>query len=290
MASPALSAPLLLAFLFLVAPPGVGAFVEHVVDGDGRFLLLDCGGGGGGSGTTSDTKNDNGANLAHLFAARPHTTAHRRFPGGVCIGNDSSAADCHACLAAAARNITGVCGGPAGRRGGAWSDGSYLDDGDRGQLLVNYYYYTLPDLSYAWLGLDLARRAADEPARTLAAGEMRSPYDPGRTVRALAQCTGDRASPADCLRCLMGSAWQAALSCGDAGKGWLRGGRVLSYGCYLRFEVSYRCAGRTRPAHGEARGWADCSSAAAPAGGGASLRWLAGALVAAVMLHAPRGM
>jgi hypothetical protein len=325
MASPALSAALLLAFLFLVASPGADAFVEHVVAGDGRFLLLDC----GGSGTASNAKNDSGANLAHLLAALPSVAGPEGSAvlsrggasvRGVCIGNDSSAEDCHACLAAAARNITGVCGGPAGRRGGAWSDGcflayyadadasaargddrrkvlcdgdipsSYLDDGDRGQLLVNYYYYTLPDLSYAWLGLGLARRAADEPARTLAAGEMRSPYDPGRTVRALAQCTGDRASPADCLRCLRGSAWQAALSCGDAGKGWLRGGRVLSYGCYLRFEVSYRCAGRTRPAHGEARGWADCSSASAPAGGAASLRWLAGALVAAVVLHAPRGM
>ena len=47
------------------------------------------------------------------------------FPGGVCIGNDFSAEDCHACLAAAARNITGVCGGPASRRRGAWSDGCF---------------------------------------------------------------------------------------------------------------------------------------------------------------------
>jgi hypothetical protein len=184
-----LSAALFLAFLFLVAPPpGAGAFVEHVVDGDGRFLLLDCGG-SGSSGTASNSKNDSGANLAHLLAALPSVAAPEGSAvlsrggaslRGVCIGNDSSPEDCHACLAAAARNITGVCSGPTGRRGGAWSgwcflayyadasaardddrrkvlcDGdvpsSYLDDGDRGQLAnYYYYYYTLPDLSFAWL-------------------------------------------------------------------------------------------------------------------------------------------
>ncbi|RLM98338.1 hypothetical protein C2845_PM06G20470 [Panicum miliaceum] len=166
---------------------------------------------------------------------------------------------------------------------------AFLFLGPAGKLLLLLLHATRPVVRLA--GLDLARLAADEPARTLAAGERRSLYDPGRTVRALAQCTGDRAPPADCLRCLRGSAWQAALSCGGAGAGWLRGGRVLSYGCYLRFEVSYRCGGRTKTASGEARSRADCSSASAPASsGGASLRWLAGALVAAVLLHGPRGM
>ncbi|TKW27068.1 hypothetical protein SEVIR_3G233300v4 [Setaria viridis] len=326
MASPTLPA-LLLAFLFLVvaAAPGAGAFDEHV-EGDGRFLLLDC---GDGSGTAS--KNSS-ANVADLLAALPSAATPEgsavlsrggAFARGVCIGNDSSPEDCRACLAAAARNITGGCGGPTGRRGGAWSDGcflayyadaaaardgdddrrkvlcdgdiprSYLDDGDRGRLFVDSYYYsTYPDPTFFWLLADLAQRAADEPTRTLAAGEQRSDYNHGMTVRALAQCTGD--DRADCLRCLKGSAYQAALSCGGAGAGWLRGGRVLSYGCYMRFEVSYRCGNPVQPDNGKASSrWGDCSSASAPAtasGGGALLRWLAGGLVAAVLLCGLRGM
>jgi hypothetical protein len=129
---------------------------------------------------------------------------------------------------------------------------------------------THPDPTIFWLLMDLAQRAADEPARKLAAGELRSDsdYNDGMMVRALAQCTGDGDNHADCLRCLKGSAYQAVLSCGAADAGWLRGGRVLSYGCYMRF---------------------DCSSAPALASGGgaALLRWLAGGLVAAVLLHGP---
>jgi hypothetical protein len=142
------------------------------------------------------------------------------------IGNDSSTGHCRACLAAAAGNITGGCGGPTARRGGVWSDGcflaysadadaardddrrkvlcdgdfprSYLDDDDKGRLFLDNW--TFSDPTFYWLLVDLAQRAADEPARTLAEGERRSHHNPGMTVRALAQCTGD--DRADCLRCL----------------------------------------------------------------------------------------
>jgi hypothetical protein len=227
------------------------------------------------------------------------------------IGNDSSTGHCRACLAAAAGNITGGCGGPTARRGGVWSDGcflaysadadaardddrrkvlcdgdfprSYLDDDDKGRLFLDNW--TFSDPTFYWLLVDLAQRTADEPARTLAEGERRSHHNPGMTVRALAQCTGD--DRADCLRCLKGSAYQAVLSCGGAGSGWLCGGRVLSYGCYMRFEVSYRCGNPVQPANAGT----DCSSAPAPASAAvALLRWLAGELVAVVLLHGPRAV
>jgi hypothetical protein len=65
MASPTL--PALLAFLFLVAAaaPGVGALDVHV-EGDDRFLLLDCGGGSG----TASAKNSS-SNVADLLAVLP---------------------------------------------------------------------------------------------------------------------------------------------------------------------------------------------------------------------------
>ncbi|CAN6355038.1 unnamed protein product [Urochloa humidicola] len=335
MASPTLPA-LLLAFLFLA---GAGAFDEHVGDDDGHFLLLDCG--GGGSGTASDNNSSSAADLAHLLAALPSVAAPDGSAAlsrggasvrGFCIGNgnDSSPEDCHACLAAAARNITLSCGGPTGRRGGAWSDGcflayyadadaapnddgdrrrvlchgdmprSYLDNGDRVHelFLFNYDAWTFPDPTLIWLLDDLAQRAADEPTRMLAAGERKSEYNyDGMVVRGLAQCTGDpAAAPSvaaaeECLRCLKGAAYQAVLSCGGVGSGWLRGGRVVSYGCFLRFEVSYRCGDPLRLADEEALRRSNCPSAApARASGGAFLLWLAGALVAAVLLHGPCSM
>ncbi|CAN6341879.1 unnamed protein product [Urochloa humidicola] len=306
MASPTLPA-LLLAFLFLA---GAGAFDEHVGDDDGHFLLLDCG--GGGSGTASDNNSSSAADLAHLLAALPSVAAPDGSAAlsrggasvrGFCIGNgnDSSPEDCHACLAAAARNITLSCGGPTGR---VLCHGdmprSYLDNGDRVHelFLFNYDAWTFPDPTLIWLLDDLAQRAADEPTRMLAAGERKSEYNyDGMVVRGLAQCTGDpAAAPSvaaaeECLRCLKGAAYQAVLSCGGVGSGWLRGGRVVSYGCFLRFEVSYRCGDPLRLADEEALRRSNCPSAApARASGGAFLLWLAGALVAAVLLHGPCSM
>jgi hypothetical protein len=88
MASPSL--PALLAFFFLVAAaaPDVGAFDVHV-EGDGRFLLLDCSGGSG----TASAKNSS-SNVADLLAvipsvAEPKGTAvlsrDDAFVYGVCI-------------------------------------------------------------------------------------------------------------------------------------------------------------------------------------------------------------
>jgi hypothetical protein len=87
MASPTL--PALLAFLFLVAAaPGVGAFDVHV-EGDGRFLLLDCGGGSG----TASAKNSS-SNVANLLAVIPSVAE----PKGTAVLSRGDAFVCGVCI------------------------------------------------------------------------------------------------------------------------------------------------------------------------------------------------
>ena len=194
----------------------------------------------------SNAKNDSGAaNLAHLLAALPSVAAPEGSAvlsrggasvRGVCIGNDSSAEGCRACLAAAARNITGVCGSPAGRRGGAWSDGCFLA------------YYANADAPAA---------RSDDRRKVLCDGDTPSSL--------LVRPRQDGARPG-----AVHGAPRVARGLPPVPHGGRRGRRHS--GCYLRFEVSYRCAGRTRPAHGEARSRLDCSSAAAPPFAGSPVR------------------
>jgi len=241
------------------------------------------------------------------------------FPGGVCIGNDSSAEDCHACLAAAARNITGVCGGSrrparrglvrlvlprllrrrrrlrgAGRRppqGAVRRRRPQLVPRRRRQgpaprkLILLLLHATRPVVRLAGPGPGAARRGrAGADARRGGDEEpVRSRQDGARPCAVHGGPRVARGLP------------PVPHGVGVAGGALLRGRRERvaprRAGAQLRLLPAIRGELPLRwPAHGEARGWADCSSAAAPAGGAASLRWLAGALVAAVVLHAPRGM
>ncbi|CAM0145514.1 unnamed protein product [Urochloa decumbens] len=268
---------LLLLLSSSVAAPA-GAAADEVsysyVGKAGLFTLLDCGPSDVGDSVAS--KNASAGDLSELLGAIPSVAApeglgHLSRGGasvrGVCVGESSfSPESCRACLIDAAWSLTKGCG-LAARRAGAWSNHCFVAydhyDGEDGGGGANGTSTTAAaskvlchgDLS--GLYADTVFKYAAFPDQTL------SSLATDLTVRAVAQCARDR-TEAECLRCLQASARQAAASCGGDWSGWVHGGHVLTYGCYLRFAVS-----------------------SAPATGGVFiLRWVVvGAALAVAALH-----
>ncbi|XP_071681720.1 antimicrobial ginkbilobin-2-like protein [Lolium perenne] len=183
------------------------------------------------------------------------TSRDRAFARALCFGDSTPPADCLRCLSDAARNVTAGCG--TSRLAGIWTDGCFVAYGTAdtsadafrsraiislGSDVTRVTNASEPDLRrLADVALSLAPRAAANGPRMLATADataVSNNYAWRSTVRVLAQCARDRA-PAECLRCLQGSAREVGRCCWGLDP-W-RGGvaaAVVGFDCYLRFEVA----------------------------------------------------
>ncbi|KAI5007313.1 uncharacterized protein LOC123440322 [Hordeum vulgare subsp. vulgare] len=187
------------------------------------------------------------------------------FARGLCLG-DPAPRDCLACLAAAAKKLTG-CG--ASRRAGVWrSEGCFMayadsntssahEDGFRDVVSFGEEVYpavisvddgTLPSIPNCFdtralvaLARSLSGRGAGNSsgARVVTDAAALSSNATGKTAVTLrAQCARDRAAAAECARCLGDSA-RGVRACG-----WVLDGEhervadVVGYHCFLRIETS----------------------------------------------------
>ncbi|XP_037409601.1 cysteine-rich repeat secretory protein 38-like isoform X1 [Triticum dicoccoides] len=187
------------------------------------------------------------------------------FARGLCLG-DPSPRDCLACLAAAAKKLTG-CG--ASRRAGVWrSEGCFLAyaDGNTSsphegvfrdvvsfgeevyRAVISVDDGTLPSYPNCFdkralvaLAQSLAGRGAanSSGARVVTDAAALSSNATGKNAVTLrAQCARDRAAAAECGRCLGDSA-REVRACGWGLDGeHERVADVLGYNCFLRIETS----------------------------------------------------
>ncbi|KAF7048768.1 hypothetical protein CFC21_057461 [Triticum aestivum] len=187
------------------------------------------------------------------------------FTRGVCLGG-SALKECLACLAAAAKNLTG-CG--ASRRAGVWrGEGCFMGyaDGNASSPhedvfrdVVSFGEDVFPAVisfddgkppsnpkcfdtrALVALAQSLAGRGAanSSGARVVTDAAALSSNATGKTTVTLrAQCARDRAAAADCARCLGGSG-REVRACGWGLDGeHERVADVLGYNCFLRIETS----------------------------------------------------
>ncbi|XP_037417969.1 cysteine-rich repeat secretory protein 38-like isoform X1 [Triticum dicoccoides] len=176
------------------------------------------------------------------------------FARGLCLG-DPAPRDCLACLAAAAKKLTG-CG--ASRRAGVWrSEGCFLAyaDGNTSSThedvfrdVVSFddgtpssYPNCFDTRALVALAQSLARRGAanSSGARVVTDAAALSKNATGKNAMTLrAQCARDRAAAAECARCLGDSA-REVRACGWGLDGeHERVADVLGYNCFLRIETS----------------------------------------------------
>ncbi|KAM3351810.1 hypothetical protein ACQJBY_023607 [Aegilops geniculata] len=176
------------------------------------------------------------------------------FARGLCLG-DPAPRDCVACLAAAAKKLTG-CG--ASRRAGVWrSEGCFLAyaDGNTSSThedvfrdVVSFddgtpssYPNCFDTRALVALAQSLARRgeANSSGARVVTDAAALSSNATGKNAVTLrAQCARDRAAAAECGRCLGDSA-REVRACGWGLDGeHERVADVLGYNCFLRIETS----------------------------------------------------
>ncbi|KAM0880943.1 hypothetical protein ACQ4PT_033260 [Festuca glaucescens] len=155
------------------------------------------------------------------------TGRDRAFARALCFGDSTPLADFLRCLSDAARNVTAGCG--TSRLAGIWTDGCFVaygtaDTGASSPSVDAFRSRAIISLGsdatratnasesdlrrLAAVARSLAPRAAANGAQKLATADataVASNYAWRSTVRVLAQCARDRA-PAECLRCLQGSA------------------------------------------------------------------------------------
>lgn len=259
----AILAAILFMFLLLIA----GALQLRVPTG---YAVVDC---------APPPPSDDGAaafldSLLPLLAALPaaaaptgfatlHSDGAEAFVRGICLGG-SAPKECLACLAAAARNLTG-CG--ASRRAGVWrGEGCFMGyaDGnasspqeDAFRDVVSFGEDVFPaavsfreDTSspncfdtraLVALAQSLAGRGAanSSGARVVTDAAALSSNATGKTTVTLrAQCARDRAAAAECARCLGDSA-REVRACGWGLDGeHVRVADVVGYNCFLRIETS----------------------------------------------------
>jgi hypothetical protein len=203
----------------------------------------------------------------HGFASL-HSDDHGVFVRGICLGFDHTSS-CHACLVAAAENLTSSCVG-ASRRGGAWRSEScfvaYADtntssareDAFRDVVFSGEDPGGDPNCfdtrKLVALARSMARRRAAKAlgahvfrdaaalARSVAAAEnsVRVFPDVARVktrVRVLAQCARDRAGAAECARCLGDAARQVPPCSWGLDGAHVRVADVVGYSCFLRVET-----------------------------------------------------
>ncbi|KAM0919631.1 hypothetical protein ACQ4PT_008092 [Festuca glaucescens] len=199
-----------------------------------------------------------------------HSDDHSAFVRGVCLGFDHTTNNCHACLAAAAENLTGSCLG-ASRRGGAWRSEScfvaYADtntSSEREDAFRDVVFSgedpggdpnCFDTRKLVALARSMARRRA---AKVLGAHVSRDAAALARSVapvknkntavrvfpdvargdtrvRVLAQCARDRA--AECARCLGEAARQVPACSWGLDGAHVRVADVVGYSCFLRVET-----------------------------------------------------
>jgi hypothetical protein len=203
-----------------------------------------------------------------------HSYDHSAFVRGVCLGFDHTDGSCHACLAAAAENLTSSCLG-ASHRGGAWrSEGCFVayadtngssaredafrdvvfageDPGgdpnclDTRKLVALARSMARRRDAKVFLGARLSSDAAALARRSVAAAEKKNTVrvfpDVGRVktrVRVLAQCARDRAGAAECAPCLGDAARRVPPCSWGVDGAHERVADVLGYNCFLRVETS----------------------------------------------------
>ncbi|KAM0919620.1 hypothetical protein ACQ4PT_008087 [Festuca glaucescens] len=198
-----------------------------------------------------------------------HSDDHSAFVRGICLGFDHTSS-CHACLVAAAENLTSSCLG-ASRRGGAWRSEScfvaYADTntssaredafrdvvfsgedpgGDPNcfdtRKLVALARSMARRRAAKVLGAHVFRDAAALARRSVAAAQDTVRVFPGvargdTRVRVLAQCARDHAGAAECARCLGDAARQVPPCSWGLDGAHVRVADVVGYSCFLRVET-----------------------------------------------------
>ncbi|XP_047056653.1 uncharacterized protein LOC124662915 [Lolium rigidum] len=204
-----------------------------------------------------------------------HSDDHSAFVRGICLGFDHTSS-CHACLVAAAENLTSSCLG-ASRRGGAWrSESCFVAYADTNTSSAREDAFRVLGISHVVvstsvypggdpncfdtrklvaLARSMARRRAAKvlgahvfrDAAALARRSVAAAQDTVRVfpdvargdtrVRVLAQCARDRAGAAECARCLGDAARQVPPCSWGLDGAHVRVADVVGYSCFLRVET-----------------------------------------------------
>ncbi|XP_047056630.1 uncharacterized protein LOC124662892 [Lolium rigidum] len=198
-----------------------------------------------------------------------HSDDHSAFVRGVCLGFDRTN-NCHACLAAAAENLTSNCLG-ASRRGGAWrSESCFLAYADTNTTSAREDAFR--DVVFSGedpggdpncfdtrklvaLARSMARRRAAKalgahasmdasalarsvaPVKNTAVRVFPDVATVETRVRVLAQCARDRGRSAECARCLGEAARQVPACSWGLDGAPVRVADVVGYSCFLRVET-----------------------------------------------------